>query len=242
MFPADSVDLEHFAPVPLAAMIEEVLLPEVQLLIISEDHKVSSEEAVVILQDSSAFGGVLHSESTTQARRLAPLPPLSPLSHPQEVERPFTASDLEFPPDEAAVDPSTLCHWCDEPLPQVQSESLIRIRNGLLACTVPDPLPLTPLHRRATSTQVFISYCVQHRFERDDLPKVPHNWPRNPDYGSLFRRILATGPELRGICKTIKESSHFLASVKYYEAHPMRLLGVDSQFRDMDRLANHIVG
>src|ERR1700721_4458042 len=105
----------------------------------------------------------------------------------------FLKSDHAQNPDTARsnenTDPSTLCPYCDLPLPSIPTP---RLRN-LLKCTAarsyPDPRPSNPLGLRA-SVSVFVDVCQRHKFESDLLPKARiKGWKEKIDWKLLRRRI-----------------------------------------------------
>ncbi|KAJ7241663.1 hypothetical protein B0H12DRAFT_993088, partial [Mycena haematopus] len=59
--------------------------------------------------------------------------------------------------------------------------------------------------------------CVRHRFEREHIPAAIHGgWPFDPDFSSLYHRILDLGQPLRNICKALDQSHFYLSARRYY--------------------------
>ncbi|KAJ7106135.1 hypothetical protein C8R43DRAFT_906271, partial [Mycena crocata] len=80
------------------------------------------------------------------------------------------------------LNPETLCEYCDEELPAVQSDAL------LFNLSYRDPLPHNSLHHKTPHVTMTVEYCDRHRFETIYLPKaLAGGWPFKPDFEHLFR-------------------------------------------------------
>ena len=56
------LDQARMYPVPPIQFVQQVLVPETAARLIQEDMHLSYEEALQIMQDSSAYGKAIHSE------------------------------------------------------------------------------------------------------------------------------------------------------------------------------------
>ncbi|KAF8188197.1 hypothetical protein K438DRAFT_2147597, partial [Mycena galopus ATCC 62051] len=79
------------------------------------------------------------------------------------------------------TDPSTLCPFCDAPLPQ------------------PDSRPANPLGRKAPCA-IFASLCDRHNLESKLLPLAEQNgWPQSIDWDHVKQHVLGLRPHLVAI-------------------------------------------
>ncbi|KAI0339419.1 hypothetical protein BDW22DRAFT_1380615, partial [Trametopsis cervina] len=97
------------------------------------------------------------------------------------------------------LDPSTLCPWCDEPLPPVRSSHLQKLMKAARSRSYNDPRVSNPLGLHAPAT-VFLNVCHRHRFERHHFPLAQRRgWPMQIDWESLPDRIFALKARLQTI-------------------------------------------
>jgi hypothetical protein len=87
------------------------------------------------------------------------------------------------------VDLSTLCPYCDEPLPCNPTPQL----NDLLATakqqSYGDPRPQNPFGLKAPLA-IYISACQRHRFETHLLPEaLEKGWPQSIDFKEVPKRV-----------------------------------------------------
>ena len=104
-----------------------------------------------------------------------------------------------------AVDPKTLCPWCDEPLP---SEPTLHLRALIAAAkrvSSRDDRLTNPLGLRAPLT-AFVGVCQRHRFERNWVPRARRRgWPTTIDWDALSGRIERLRRHLRAIVDDVDE-------------------------------------
>lgn len=75
------------------------------------------------------------------------------------------------------MDPSTLCPYCDEPLPLTPTPHLLALLASTLKKSYPDSRPSNPKGRKAPLA-TFIAVCQRHRFESIKLPEAERKgWP-----------------------------------------------------------------
>lgn len=98
-----------------------------------------------------------------------------------------------------AVDPKTLCPYCDEPLPTTPTPHLRRLLQTTHKKSHPDPRSTNPLGRKA-ALSTFVTVCQRHRFESDILPEAEAKaWPKTIDWEGLGLRIERLRADLREI-------------------------------------------
>jgi hypothetical protein len=97
------------------------------------------------------------------------------------------------------VDPSTLCPWCDEPLPVEPTELLISIMESVREKSYREARPTNPLGLKA-SVGTYIPVCKRHRFESHQVPMArAKGWPTRIDFGKLKDRVEALRNELKAL-------------------------------------------
>lgn len=113
----------------------------------------------------------------------------------------LTPSPLVFlSPD---IDPSTLCPYCDEPLPATPTPHLLTLLSTTLQKSYPDPRPSNPKGRKAP-LGVFIGVCQRHRFERIRLPEaIRMGWPIAISWGEVRGRVEGLVDVLRGVLEDV---------------------------------------
>jgi hypothetical protein len=171
-FPESGLDIPLLWP----TVIEQILVSEVQHMLIAEQLQISPDDAPQVLRESSEFGRLFHSDPTPMSPRensshsprpRTSFPPMSPLANIPDLPPPhFTMIAIKSEPVEEAVDPTTLCSFCDEPLPLTPSAKLVALREDLEAKSTPFPLPDNPGHRQTHVTN-FVACCELHRVERN---------------------------------------------------------------------------
>ncbi|KAI0357987.1 hypothetical protein OH77DRAFT_1374221, partial [Trametes cingulata] len=104
-----------------------------------------------------------------------------------------------------SVDPSTLCPWCDEPLPAHPTPHLLSLIASARRRSYADDRPTNPLGLRAPP-DVFVGVCQRHRFERVWVPRAGRRgWPMEIDWGALRGRVEALEGQLRAIVEDVDE-------------------------------------
>lgn len=145
----------------------------------------------------------------------------------QEANKVLQRMDAEAA--EASIDPTTLCAFCDRPLPAVQSEALCHLRERLHALSKPCPGPNNPLHRSAPIS-IYMTYCERHMAEQKLMPTaLEEGWPLRPNFDTIFDRLAQSCIELRAVSES--DTSLFLIGAKtYYKSGANRLQGISKQF------------
>lgn len=152
---------------------------------------------------------------------------LSPISSPllpaRHVEKILDDKILEeFQP---AVNPLSLCPFCDQQLPNNPSQLLLDMRAELEEKTWESLTLFNPLHREAARFQDFIIYCTRHMFESDLLPTAMTNgWPLHPNFGSIFDRVCWQYLSLASIAKG--SQNEFMTSAVEFYSQPTRQQGL----------------
>ncbi|KAL0955173.1 hypothetical protein HGRIS_004081 [Hohenbuehelia grisea] len=107
------------------------------------------------------------------------------------------------------ADPSTLCPYCDAPLPASPTPVLMRLlspSSALYAKSTPDPRPGNPLGRKAPLS-AFISVCHRHRFETEMLPLAERRgWPKVIHWESLGPRVERMKGDLQALIQDKDDS------------------------------------
>ncbi|KAJ7210574.1 hypothetical protein B0H12DRAFT_1225043 [Mycena haematopus] len=232
-FPVSAAtDTEIYAPLTWEILVEQVLIPEAQCMLIAAQLEISPDDAPQVLRDSSEFGRICHSfdqQHTPLSGDRPPnkpaaafpvpsplfnLPSLPPLS-------PFHLSEEEDEGDNVDSTTLSLCSFCDQPLPDTPSAKLVSMRAELEAKSKPDPQPDNPGHREI-SMMDSIGYCELHRVERDIFPEaIARNWPFSPNFDTLFSRAMALRRSLAAICAEPEDSSFFRTSRDFYTPKPI---------------------
>ncbi|EJF64057.1 hypothetical protein DICSQDRAFT_81010, partial [Dichomitus squalens LYAD-421 SS1] len=98
-----------------------------------------------------------------------------------------------------AVDPKTLCPWCDEPLPSDPTPHLRALMAAAKHVSYPDDRLTNPLGLRAPLA-AFVGVCQRHRFERNWIPRArKRGWPTTIDWDALSGRISRLRGHLQAI-------------------------------------------
>ncbi|KAF9448939.1 hypothetical protein P691DRAFT_637130, partial [Macrolepiota fuliginosa MF-IS2] len=98
-----------------------------------------------------------------------------------------------------AIDPKTLCPYCDAPLPSAPTPHLLRLLRQTLDKSHPDPRSSNPLGRRAPLS-TFVPVCQRHKFENEILPEAEEKgWPKMIDWERLGARVARMKGDLKEI-------------------------------------------
>ncbi|KAI6139799.1 RTC4-like domain-containing protein [Pisolithus tinctorius] len=98
-----------------------------------------------------------------------------------------------------AKDPSTLCPYCDEPLPPHPTPSFQSLLSEAHKKSRADPRPRNPRGLTAPLA-IYISVCQRHRFERHQLPiALERGWPQVINFKNLPMRVNRMKPYLEAI-------------------------------------------
>ncbi|KAJ7874501.1 hypothetical protein B0H14DRAFT_2569187 [Mycena olivaceomarginata] len=217
-------------------LLEQVLVPEAIVILISADLDVENDEAVQILLASTEFGLHYHLDPLDRQHAiitsppsdhpqlpapertpmgssslLLPLPSLlgSPILSPA-LERPANwAFDLDPGLEPPPFDPALLCKYCDELPPAVQSKSLLALGKKLFMLSWDDPLPENAHHHRAIVLNATI-------FQMPFLPD--------------------------GHCIQTLKSVFFLVAQQHYKGKTTKLQSIGAQYKATNHLAQQGVG
>ena len=97
------------------------------------------------------------------------------------------------------VDPSKLCLWCDQPLPDTISSTLKALMDHARERSLEDERPQNRLGLIAP-VNVASSACARHRFERNLLPLAEaHGWPQVINWRETYTRLQNLKPLLQAI-------------------------------------------
>ncbi|KAG6840724.1 hypothetical protein C0991_004810 [Blastosporella zonata] len=111
----------------------------------------------------------------------------------------FDLVDAEDEHVEPNVDPSTLCPYCDGPLPSEPTPQLRKLLATAEKRSRREPRPGNRLGRTAPFI-VYISICQRHRFESQMLPEAERKgWPKTIDWIELGKRVRKMRNVLRAI-------------------------------------------
>ncbi|KAJ7222754.1 hypothetical protein B0H12DRAFT_1241061 [Mycena haematopus] len=236
------IDHDSYEPLSFSELVEDVLIPEVQVMLILEELNLPHEDAINTLYESSEFGRQFHSDVPSPATPTTVPPPptsepaqqrpasmstfpvMSPLSNIVDLP-PLPALKVKIEPDTdidlPEPDPATLCPFCDEPLPTSPSTELLELAAKLRDISTPDPIPGNQGHRKPTSITQVLGYCEMHTIERKVLPQaIAGGWLFQPNFDDLFDRVIRLGPALISLCEEIEDSSFFRASKAHYTRPP----------------------
>ncbi|KAG1817084.1 RTC4-like domain-containing protein [Suillus subaureus] len=87
------------------------------------------------------------------------------------------------------VDPSTVCPYCDEPLPRNPTPQLKNLLATAKRKSYPDPRPRNSRGLKAP-LGIYISACQRHHFEMHSLPEaVEKGWPQSIDFKKVPKRV-----------------------------------------------------
>ena len=104
-----------------------------------------------------------------------------------------------------AIDPKTLCPWCDEPLPSDPTAHLRALIAAAKRISHRDDRITNPLGLHAPLT-ASISVCQRHRFERNWVPRArKRGWPTTIDWDALSGRIVRLRNHLQAIVDDVDE-------------------------------------
>ncbi|KAG2742025.1 hypothetical protein P692DRAFT_201650282, partial [Suillus brevipes Sb2] len=88
-----------------------------------------------------------------------------------------------------AIDPSTLCPYCDEPLPLNSTAQLKNLLAIAKQQSHADPRPHNPFGLKAP-LGIYISACQRHHFETHSLPEaLEKGWPQRIDFNEVPKRV-----------------------------------------------------
>ncbi|KAG1834349.1 RTC4-like domain-containing protein [Suillus subluteus] len=87
------------------------------------------------------------------------------------------------------IDPSTVCPYCDEPLPSNPTPQLENLLATAKRKSYPDPRPRNSSGLKAP-LGIYISACQRHRFETHSLPEaMEKGWPQSIDFKKVPKRV-----------------------------------------------------
>ncbi|KAG1738857.1 RTC4-like domain-containing protein [Suillus paluster] len=87
------------------------------------------------------------------------------------------------------VDPSTVCPYCDEPLPRNPTPQLKSLLATAKRKSYVDPRPRNPRGLKAP-LGIYISACQRHHFETHSLPEaMEKGWPQSIDFKKVPKRV-----------------------------------------------------
>ncbi|KXN87681.1 hypothetical protein AN958_08318 [Leucoagaricus sp. SymC.cos] len=105
-----------------------------------------------------------------------------------------------------AVDPKTLCPYCDTSLPPSPTPFLVNLLASARLKSQPDPRSTNPLGRKAPLS-AFASVCQRHDFESEVLPEAEaKRWPKTIDWEALGARIAKMKFDLENIIRDSGEA------------------------------------
>ena len=103
------------------------------------------------------------------------------------------------------ADPSKLCPWCDDVLPDPISSHLASLiaEARLRSYASPRPGNVGGLEARIF---VFSDVCVRHNVEKtDSVIGAAEGWPRNVDWEVFIQRVIKLQPQLQRIVDDVDE-------------------------------------
>ncbi|KAF8208626.1 RTC4-like domain-containing protein [Mycena galopus ATCC 62051] len=104
------------------------------------------------------------------------------------------------------TDPTTLCPYCDRPLPPTPTPTLQRLLDVTFLNSYSDVRPANPLGRKA-SIMAFATLCQRHQFESETLPMAAENgWPLSIDWDALGDRVCGMKINLEDIIADAERS------------------------------------
>ncbi|KAF6742807.1 hypothetical protein DFP72DRAFT_829593 [Ephemerocybe angulata] len=107
------------------------------------------------------------------------------------------------------IPPNGLCPFCDDVLPDTLTPALKERLSDLVSKTNRAPAPYNPHHRQA-SMLLYMDFCAQHKFERDEVPKATkENWPTTIDFEGVPDRVRSFETELQEVMEALTESTFF---------------------------------
>lgn len=123
--------------------------------------------------------------------------------------RPYADSHLHLDEVEP-VEPSTLCPWCDDPLPANPSVTLQTLIQAARKRSDPQPTAYNPLALRAP-VEAFAAVCYQHEQENDQhvnqqaYDPAPGGWPLVINWQAFISRVIGAGENLKRIVDDVDE-------------------------------------
>ena len=104
-----------------------------------------------------------------------------------------------------SVDPTTLCPWCDEPLPPEPTPHLRALIAAAKRVSRPEDRQANPLGLRAPLA-AFVGVCQRHRFERVWIPRARRKgWPTKIAWDKVAGRISRMKSDLKAIVDDVDE-------------------------------------
>jgi hypothetical protein len=121
------------------------------------------------------------------------------------------------------IDPSKLCPFCDELLPEQPSDKLKMLLRAASNRAVNRARPANKLGLKAP-LQVYIGVCERHRFEAKLLPQAAKaGWPTTIDFNAIPMRLMDRQDLFEGILKDPTTSSFFCESLEHVQAVGLRV-------------------
>jgi hypothetical protein len=176
------------------------------------DFESSGDESSDMADDYAATAPPSNVDNT-------PGPEPSPASDKGKTrEAPTAVTVDDIPSDDGlSVDGADLCPFCDDLMPVKPSEELLDWCESLRDESWSEPVYWNKGHRNAADVDVYLDFCMRHRFERDDLAEAESaGWPRDIDFSSLHDRILALRHLLQATLSNIDSNVFFRAMRSTY--------------------------
>ncbi|TCD71775.1 hypothetical protein EIP91_003118 [Steccherinum ochraceum] len=126
----------------------------------------------------------------------------APSSSPGEQRVSFNSEIHFFDPN---LDPSTLCPWCDDPLPPTPSPHLVALIAKVRQKSRLEKRPTNPLGLWANPS-VYAHVCARHAFEAEHIPEAEKNgWPTSIQWSELRDRVGKLRDQLQAIIEDVDE-------------------------------------
>lgn len=135
-----------------------------------------------------------------------------------------------------AVDPTSLCPFCDEPYPDDPSKVLQDMMTKARSRAYRDCRPSNTLGLKAELLYYF-SMCRRHRFETGVLPKAKHyGWPTCINFDELPTRVEALRNHLAALIEN-KELSVFWQDLKCEIKNEglSKVISIEGQMKSFDK-------
>jgi hypothetical protein len=170
-------------------------------------HLVKNEPQADAASASTSAPHILEAPATIPA--VVPDPHTFPLAFKPDIPVPVASSS------EVLGQPPELCAFCDTQVTVRPSLKLDQLLANILALTRPSPTPQNPMHRTASSSQVYAEYCRQHATDSRLLPLARAcGWPEEIDYSHLRERVVITVlPTLQDMLEDIQASDFYHDSI-----------------------------
>ncbi|KAG1793098.1 RTC4-like domain-containing protein [Suillus plorans] len=125
--------------------------------------------------------------------------------HKEEKLRLIRGADEYLDEDSFEIlDPSTVCPYCDEPLPRNPTPQLMNLLSAAKQKSYPDPRPRNSRGLKAP-LGIYIAACQRHHFETHSLPEaMEKGWPQSIDFKKVPKRI----ERMRGALEAIISDCH----------------------------------